>query len=66
MPTLEKDLGMSHGEAGSLFLLISLGYFITLLGSGFFSSRLLHRKTIILSATAVGIALLGIAVSNSL
>lgn len=66
MPTLEKDLGMSHGEAGSLFLLISSGYFITLLGSGFFSSRLLHRKTIILSATAVGIALLGIAVSNSL
>jgi NNP family nitrate/nitrite transporter-like MFS transporter len=66
MPTLEKDMGMSHGGAGSLFLLISSGYFITLLGSGFFSSRLLHRKTIILSATAVGIALLGIALSNSL
>ena len=66
MPTIEKDLGMSHSGAGSLFLLISAGYFITLLCSGFFSSRLLHRRTILLSSTAVGVALLGIAMSNSL
>ena len=44
MPAIEKDLGISHGEAGSLFLLISAGYFTALLGSGFFSSRLLMNS----------------------
>lgn len=66
MPAIEQDLNLSHTEAGSFFLVISLGYFITLLGSGFVSSRLTHRNTIILSATAVGIALIGTSFSNSL
>jgi NNP family nitrate/nitrite transporter-like MFS transporter len=65
MPTIEADLGVTHGAAGSLFLLISLGYFITLLGSGFVSSRLMHGGTIILSATTVGLALIGISLCNS-
>ena len=66
LPTIEKDLGLGHSEAGSLFLLISMGYFISLLGSGFVASRLMHKRTIIFSATAIGIALLGISSSNSL
>ena len=66
MPTIEKDLGIGHAEAGSLFLLISAGYFISLLGAGFLSSRLTHRRTIIVSATAVGMSLLGVSLSNSL
>jgi NNP family nitrate/nitrite transporter-like MFS transporter len=60
MPTIEMDLGIGHAEAGSLFLLISLGYFISLVGSGFFSSRFTHRKTI------VGITLLAISFSHTL
>ena len=66
MPTIENDLGIGHGEAGSLFLVISSGYFISLLGAGFLSARLTHRKTIILSATTVGVALLGISFCDSL
>jgi NNP family nitrate/nitrite transporter-like MFS transporter len=66
MPSIEKDLGISHGEAGSLFLLISFGYFITLLGSGYISSRLMHRRTIIHSAIVVGVALLIISQINNL
>jgi len=66
MPTIELELGLSHGEAGSLFFLISLGYFITLLGSSFISSRLTHRKIIILSSTAVGLSLLGVSFASSL
>jgi NNP family nitrate/nitrite transporter-like MFS transporter len=58
LPTIEGDLRVSHGEAGFLFFLISLGYFFTLIGSGFVSSRLNHRNTIILSAETVGMALL--------
>jgi len=66
MPAIELELGISHGEAGSLFLLISSGYFITLTGSGFLSSRSTHKKTIILTTTAVGLSLLGVSVSNGL
>lgn len=66
MPIIEKDLGFGHGEAGSLFLLISLGYFAALMGSGFFSSRSTHRKTIIFSSMALGAALFVISFSNTM
>jgi len=58
MPRVKSELALSHAEAGSLFLLISLGYFTTLLLSGFISSRLTHRKIIMFSCIAVGLALL--------
>ncbi|WP_340147893.1 MFS transporter, partial [Desulfosarcina cetonica] len=54
LPTIEKDLSIGHGEAGSLFLLISVGYFISLIASGHVSARLLHRRTIVLSALSLG------------
>jgi NNP family nitrate/nitrite transporter-like MFS transporter len=66
MPTVERDLKIGHDEAGSLFLLISLGYCLGLLASGFVSSRLSHRKTILLSSVAVGGALLVVSVSHRL
>jgi NNP family nitrate/nitrite transporter-like MFS transporter len=66
MPTVEKDLNIGHGEAGSLFFIISLGYCPMLLASGFVSSRLSHRKTIILSSLAVGGAFLFVGLSRSL
>ncbi len=66
LPTIEKDMGMGHGDAGSLFLMISLGLCPMILCSGFFSSRLTHRGTIILSSTAVGVALLGISLTHTL
>jgi NNP family nitrate/nitrite transporter-like MFS transporter len=66
MPTVEKDLNIGHGEAGSLFLLISLGYCVGLLASGFVSSRLSHRKTIFLSSIAVGFGLMIVSISHNL
>jgi len=66
MPRVKADLALSHAEAGSLFLLISLGYFTTLLASGFISSRLTHRKTIMFSGIAMGIALFITSFSTSL
>lgn len=66
LPTIERDLGFSHGDAGSLFLFLSIGYFISLLGSGHISSRITHRKTIAVSAIAVGVALSLISFSESL
>jgi NNP family nitrate/nitrite transporter-like MFS transporter len=66
LPEIERGLNISHGEAGSLFLLISTGYFISLLCSGWFSARLTHRKTIIFSTIVLGLALIGTAFGNNL
>jgi len=66
MPGVESELNISHAEAGSLFLAISLGYFISLLCSGFISSHLTHKQTIISSALALGIALISISFCSGL
>ncbi len=66
MPKIEIDLSITHAQAGSFFLLISIGYFFTLIGSGFFSARLTHRKTIILSCAVLGFILLGMSFSKGL
>jgi NNP family nitrate/nitrite transporter-like MFS transporter len=63
---VERDLSLSHGEAGSLFLFISIGYCISLISSGFLSARINHRRTIIVSALALGVALFAVAASHSL
>jgi NNP family nitrate/nitrite transporter-like MFS transporter len=54
LPVIEGELGMGHGEAGSLFFFIAAGYGMGLLGSGFISSRLSHRHVITLSTIGVG------------
>ncbi|MEJ2588650.1 MAG: MFS transporter [Deltaproteobacteria bacterium] len=64
MPGIELDLGLSHAEAASLFLLIGFGYFISLLGSGFVSCRITHKGTIVLSALMVGVTLLAISMTR--
>ena len=66
LPTIEKELEISHGQAGSFFFLISAGYVIGLLGSGFLACRSSHKITIAISLSGVGVALLGISVVNSL
>jgi NNP family nitrate/nitrite transporter-like MFS transporter len=63
---VERDLQLSHGEAGSLFLFISCGYCISLLFSGFLSARLHHHRTIVVSAISLGLALFTVASSDSL
>lgn len=65
VPSIEEDLGLSHGEVGSFFLYITLGYFISLIGSGFVSSRISHRMTIILSSIAVGLTLIGVCLTET-
>lgn len=62
IPEIEKNYNLSHADAGALFFLISMGYFIAISGSGFISARLNHKRTIILANTALGLALIGTAV----
>ena len=66
MPAIEKDLRITHAEAGSLFFILSVGYCITLMGSGFVSARITHRRTMALSIAGTGMALLATAASESL
>jgi NNP family nitrate/nitrite transporter-like MFS transporter len=66
LPTVEGDLHINHGEAGSFFLFISLGYFVGLLVSGFISARLTHRWTIVISSAAIGASLLVVALTHTM
>jgi len=58
LPVVEDELRLGHGQAGSLFLLMQLGYSLGLLGSGFLAGHLNHRRSILASTTAVGLTLL--------
>src|SRR5262245_51194543 len=66
LPTIEKELAISHGQAGFFFFLISAGYLSGLLASGFLSSRSTHRQTILISGVGVGLALFALSASTSL
>lgn len=66
MPKIEAELGLRHAQAGALFLWMAMGYFIALACSGIISARICHRRTIIISACGVGLALLAIAASSGI
>jgi MFS transporter, NNP family, nitrate/nitrite transporter len=66
LPLIEHELGLGHGAAGSLFFFIQIGYAAGLLGSGIVSGRFTHRRNIIISSIAVGIAMVGLSRSASL
>jgi NNP family nitrate/nitrite transporter-like MFS transporter len=66
LPTIEKELEISHGQAGSFFFLISAGYVIGLIASGFCASRTTHKLTIVFSSAGIGVALLVVSSADSL
>ena len=66
MPEIEVNLNITHAVAGSLFFYISIGYFITLLGSGWIAASLNHQRTIILSTVVLGLTLICTAFSSGL
>jgi len=66
LPVIERELGLGHGGAGSLFLFIQLGYASGLLSSGLVSWRFTHRRTITASTIAVGISMIGLSRCASL
>jgi len=66
MPTISEEMGLTRDQAGSFFLISACGYFISLLCSGFVSSFILHKKTIVFSAVASGVALMAAGLSRDL
>ncbi|RPJ40401.1 MAG: MFS transporter, partial [Deltaproteobacteria bacterium] len=66
LPIVEMDLGLGHGEAGSLFFYVAFGYATGLLTSGYITARIGHRRMIVLSAGMVGLAMIALSLSPSL
>ncbi len=65
LPNIEADTGIRHTEAGSLFLMINIGYFTGLLLSGHLSCRLNHHKTVVVSCVTCALALLAATVVST-
>ncbi|RUM33943.1 MAG: MFS transporter [Desulfobulbus sp.] len=66
LPAIEHSLGITHGQAGTLFLCISSGYFISLPCSGFVSARLGHKRAIVTTMAAISVSMLAISAASSL
>jgi NNP family nitrate/nitrite transporter-like MFS transporter len=66
MPTIGQDLALSPSQAGSIFLVGSFGVLIASFLSGFVSSKINHRGSLILSLVITGLALLACAFASSL
>jgi NNP family nitrate/nitrite transporter-like MFS transporter len=58
MPAMSSELGLSHSQAGSIFLSGSVGVFMGSLSAAFVSSRIQHKGTIALSLIGTACALL--------
>ncbi len=65
LPSIEENLNLSHAQAASFFLLITIGYSVMIILSGFIASWISHRLTILLSLLIAVMATVLIAASTS-
>lgn len=61
-----RDLQVGLTESSSIFLSISAGFSLAVMGAGFVSAVLRHRRTIVLSISIIGTAMLGLSAATSL
>jgi NNP family nitrate/nitrite transporter-like MFS transporter len=66
LPAIEKDLMIGHAKAGSFFLFVSAGLFISLIFSNMVVSKITHRTAIVLSVTILGLALMATALTREI
>jgi NNP family nitrate/nitrite transporter-like MFS transporter len=66
LPTIEENLDLSHAQAASFFLFITIGFSIMIILSGFIASWISHRLTILLSLliAVMGTALIAASTSS--
>ena len=65
-PEIEAALHLTHLQAGSLFLVMSIGYFSGLLGAGWLAARICHRHAVFISCLVLGVALIGSVLAGTL
>ncbi|MBW2065937.1 MAG: MFS transporter [Deltaproteobacteria bacterium] len=58
MPSIVRDLAITPAQAGSIFLIASVGVFMGSMASGFISSRINHRGNLVVSMHVAGAALI--------
>lgn len=63
---IEHELGLTHAEGGSFFLIISIGLMLTMLFSGVLSQHINHHTTITISVWITAVGLIMVAVSGNL
>ncbi len=66
LPEIKEELAISAAQASGFFLFLSFGYFTALLGSGFISAKLGHKRSILLSISFASLCLLIISCSTTL
>lgn len=66
LPVIEREFGLRHSGAGSLYFFLTVGSCVGLYLSGHFAWWLSHRATIAVSGITLGAALLAIACTPSL
>lgn len=57
MPAIEESLGISHTQAGSIFLMVALGNFTGAMSAGVLSSKINHKGNLVLSTFLVGVVM---------
>ena len=65
LPIIKQELNITSGQAGSIFLVISSGFFVAQLVSGFISARFNHRGSLIISALILSFTLLAFGLTTS-
>lgn len=57
-PLICKEMRLCHGDAGNIFLVLSLGFATTLVLSQYLSAKFSHKFTIIFSVLITGLAIM--------
>jgi NNP family nitrate/nitrite transporter-like MFS transporter len=65
LPTIQEDIEMTSGQAGSLFLIGAVGMLFGSTSAGFVSARISHRGALALSLFGIALALVGAYFSES-
>jgi NNP family nitrate/nitrite transporter-like MFS transporter len=57
LPAIQAELAIDHRAAGNLFFILSAGYGLSLLSSGYLAGRFRHRTLILTSTMGLGLVL---------
>lgn len=65
LPVIEQEFGLSHSQAGSIFLMLAIGLFVAPVCSGFISSKINHRGALGVSCLVMGLGLISVGFIDS-
>jgi NNP family nitrate/nitrite transporter-like MFS transporter len=66
LPEIQAELGIGYRSAGNLFFILSTGYFLSLLSTGYLAGRFQHRTIIIAASIGMGLVLFTVPVITTI